>query len=271
MRPFAAGREIVPSVEVVAHLARSRRQDVYDAWDHERACRVAVKVLRPDRRGEARMTRDLLREGRLLRRLDHPHLVRAFSVHREPLAAVVLETLGGETLDHLIETTDEPLAAADLRVVARQLAAAIHHLHRHGVLHLDLKPANVIADRGRATVIDLSHARRPGHVRPGHGTWCYAAPEQARGGRVDPATDVWGVAIVLHALATGTHALVDRADTLDVDEPQLHGPLPSIREQRPDLPDDLVGLIDAGLACDPAERPGIAAWLGGRPTRPRPT
>jgi serine/threonine protein kinase len=265
MRPFAPGREIVPSVEVVAHLARSRRQDVYDAWDHERACRVAVKVLRPDRRGDVGATRDLLREGRLLRRIDHPHLVRAFAVHREPLGAVVLETLGGETLDHLIETAGEPLAAEDLRVVGRQLAAAVHHLHRHGVLHLDLKPANVIADRGRVTVIDLSHARRPGTVRSGHGTWCYASPEQARGGAVGPAADVWGLAIVLHSLATGTHALAERADTLDVDDPQLHGPLPSLREQRPDLPDDLVALIDAGLAGDPKERPGIAAWLGGRP------
>ncbi len=265
MRPFAAGREIVPSVEVVAHLARSRRQDVYDAWDHDRACRVAVKVLRPDRRSDANATRDLLREGRLLRQLDHPHLVRAFAVHRGPLAAVVLETLGGETLDHLVEHADAPLPADDLRVVGRQLAAAVHHLHRHGVLHLDLKPANVIADRGRVTVIDLSHARRPGRVRPGHGTWCYAAPEQARGGQVSPAADAWGVAIVLHALATGSHVLIDRADTLDVDEPQLHGPLPSVREQRPDLPDDLVALIDGGLACDPADRAAVSAWLGGRP------
>lgn len=266
MRPFSAGREIVPSVEVVAHLARSRRQDVYDAWDHDRACRVAVKVLRPDRRGDVGVTRDLLREGRLLRRIDHPHLVRAFAVHREPLAAVVLETLGGETLDHLIETNDGPLPTDDLRVVGRQLAAAVHHLHRHGVLHLDLKPANVIADRGRVTVIDLSHARRPGRVRPGHGTWCYAAPEQARGGQVGPAADVWGIAIVLHALATGTHALIDRADTLDVDEPQLHGALPSIREQRPDLPDDLVKLIDGGLAPDPRDRPGVEVWSSRPPT-----
>lgn len=270
MRPFSAGREIVPSVEVVAHLARSRRQDVYDAWDHERACRVAVKVLRPDRRGDGAATRDLLREGRLLRRIDHPHLVRAFSVHREPLAAVVLETLGGETLDHLVETADEPLTADDLRVVARQLAAAIHHLHRHGVLHLDLKPANVIADRGRVTVIDLSHARAPGRVRPGHGTWCYAAPEQARGGQVGAAADVWGIAIVLHALATGTHALIDRADTLDVDEPQLHGPLPSVRESRPDLPEDLAELIDGSLAPDPRDRPEVGAWLAEGP-QPTPT
>lgn len=265
MRPFAPGREIVPSVEVVAHLARSRRQDVYDAWDHDRACRVAVKVLRPDRRGELGVTRDLLREGRLLRRIDHPHLVRAFAVHRDPLAAVVLETLGGATLEHLVETADEPLAADDLRVVGRQLAAAIHHLHRHGILHLDLKPANVIADQGRVTVIDLSHARAPGRVRPGHGTWCYAAPEQARGGQVGPAADVWGVAIVLHALATGTHALIDRTDTLDVDDPQLHGRLPSVCDARPDLPEDLAALIDGGLAPDPGDRPGVGAWLGGRP------
>ncbi|MCK9248434.1 MAG: serine/threonine protein kinase [Solirubrobacteraceae bacterium] len=264
MRPFAPGREIVPGVEVVDHIARSRRQDVYDAWCHRRAARVAVKVLRPDRRGEPRAVAALLREGRLLRRTTHPHVVRAYEVHRDPLAAVVLETLGGRTLDHMVEH-DEPLEAEDLRVVTGQLASAVHHLHGLGYLHLDLKPGNVTADRGRVTVLDLSHARRPGRVRAGHGTWCYAAPEQIRGGAVDAAADVWGIAIVLHALATGERTLIDRAEDLDVDDPQLHGPLPSLADARPDLPDDLVGLIDGGLAVDPVDRPPLGHWLGGPP------
>ncbi|MGE4425653.1 MAG: protein kinase [Solirubrobacteraceae bacterium] len=264
MRPYAPGREIVPGIEVIGHIARSRRQDVYDAWSHGRACRVVVKVLRPDRREEPRAAAALMREGRLLRSTTHPHVVRAYEVHREPLAAVVLETLGGRTLDHMVEH-DEPLEAEDLRVVAGQLASAVHHLHGLGHLHLDLKPGNVTADNGRVTVLDLSHARRPGRVRAGHGTWCYSAPEQIRGGAVDAAADVWGVAIVLHALATGERVLIARAEDLDVDEPQLHGPIPSLAIDRPDLPDDLVGLIDGGLAIDPADRPPIGALLGGRP------
>lgn len=265
MRPFAAGREIVPGVDVVAHIARSRRLDVYDAWSHARACRVAVKVLRPDHRADPSFVASLVREGRILRRLDHPHLVRAFEVHREPLAAVVLETLPGQTVDHLAAHADDPLSGDELRALASHLASALHHLHGHGILHLDLKPANVIVGGGRATVLDLSHARRPGRVRAGHGTWCYAAPEQVRGGVVDAAADVWGVGAVLHAAATGRTAFADRADDLDVDDPQLHGPLPSLADERPDLDDDAVALVDGCLSVEPADRPAVAELLGAVP------
>ena len=261
MRPFAPGREVVPGVVVVGHLARSRSFDVYDAWSHARACRVAVKVLRPDHRDDPRRTAALLREGRALRRLPHPHLVRAFEVHREPLAAVVLETLPGQTIDHLAAHADEPLSGDELRALGSHLASALHHLHGHGLLHLDLKPANVIVGGGRATVLDLSHARAPGRVRPGHGTWCYASPEQVRGGPVTAAADVWGVGAVLHAAATGRSVLADLADELDVDEPQLHGRVPSLAEDRPDLDEGAVALVDRCLRPDPDGRPRVAELL----------
>lgn len=261
MRPFAAGREIVPGVVVVGHIARSRRLDVYDAWSHDRACRVAVKVLRPDHREHRGHVAALLREGRTLKRLSHPHLVRAFEVHREPLAAVVLETLPGQTVDHLAAHAEEPLSGDELRALGSHLASALHHLHAHGILHLDLKPANVIVGGGRATVLDLSHARAPGRVRAGHGTWCYAAPEQVRGGPVGAAADVWGVGAVLHAAATGRSVLADLADELDDDEPQLRGPLPSIAEERPDLDEDAARTIDRCLRPDPADRPAVAELL----------
>lgn len=262
MRPFAAGREIVPGVDVVAHIARSRRLDVYDAWSHARACRVAVKVLRPDHRADRSFVASLVREGRILRRLDHPHLVRAFEVHRGPLAAIVLETLPGQTVDHLAEHADVPLSGDELRALAAHVGSALHHLHGHGILHLDLKPANVVVGGGRATVLDLSHARAPGRVRAGHGTWCFAAPEQVRGGSVGAAADVWGVGAVLHAAATGRAAFADRADDLDVDDPQLHGPLPTLAVERPDLDADAVLLIDRCLHVDADERPTVRELVG---------
>jgi serine/threonine protein kinase len=259
MRPFAAGRELLPGIVVLEHLARSRRLDVYDAWSTERGCRVAVKVLRPDHRDNRRHVAALVREGRTLRRLTHPHVVRAFEVHVAPLAAVVLETLPGATLEALAE--DEPLADAELRVLGAQLASGLHAIHAAGLLHLDLKPANVIVGAGRATLIDLSHARAPGRVPRGHGTWCFAAPEQVAGGAVGPATDAWGLGATLHAAATGRSVLADRADDLDVDDPQLHGPLPSLVDDRPDLSPELVATIDGWLCPDPAARPPADALL----------
>lgn len=261
MRPFAAGREIVPGTTVIEHLARSNRLDVYDAWCSARACRVIVKTLRPDHRDVVAHRRALRREGLLLRRLSHPHLVRGYEVYEGPVPAIVLETLAGETLDALVEHGPR-LQALELAVLGSHLASAVRYLHGSGVLHLDLKPSNVVAERGRAKVIDLSHARAPGRMKAGNGTWCYMAPEQARGGLVGPAADVWGIGIVLWCAATASSPLEDLADELDVDDPQLHGRVPALGSVRRGLPRALTGLVDACLSPDPEDRPGVDETLG---------
>lgn len=198
----------------------------------------------------------LRREGRLLRRLAHPHLVRAYEVVEAPRLAIVMETLTGATLEHLVRSA--PLRGAELGVLGAQLASAVGYLHAEGILHLDLKPANIVAEAGRAKLIDLSHARRPGRVRAGGGTWCFMAPEQARGGELGPAADVWGLGVVLHEAATGESALLDLADHLDTDTPQLDGRVPSLRALRPRLPRSLTTTIDACLEPDPTSRPTVA-------------
>ncbi|HWC28300.1 MAG TPA: serine/threonine-protein kinase [Solirubrobacteraceae bacterium] len=256
MRPFAPGRQLAPGYEVIAHLARSNVLDVYDAWSHERACRCVVKLLRPDRRGDERAARALLGEGRLLQRLCHPHIVRGYETLFEPLPAVVMETLRGETVAHLVERRARRLGAAELGHLGVHLCSAISYLHGIGVLHLDLKPSNVIAEAGRAKIIDLSVARAPGPIEPGIGTWCYMAPEQARGGAVGPPADVWGIAAILYEAATGDAAFGDDDDE-DVEYPSLaRAAHPVARGRR--LPDVLAAAIDAGLRADPAERPSVA-------------
>jgi eukaryotic-like serine/threonine-protein kinase len=173
--------------ELLELLSRGHAYDVYDAWSHERDCRVIVRLARDRRHAGA-----LRREGRLLQRLTHPNLVRAYETRRR---MVVLETVGGATLSRLLE--EGPLDEDDALEMGVQLCSAIGYLHRQGWLHLDIKPSNLIADRGRLKVIDLSIAQRPGRVEPGTGTDCYMAPEQERGARVGPAADVWGIGRVL--------------------------------------------------------------------------
>jgi serine/threonine protein kinase len=170
----------VKGYELLELLSSGHACDTYDAWSHERGCRVIVR------------TGDVRREGRLLQRLTHPNIVRAYEVHRD---WIVLETLGGATLAALLE--DGPLDRYDALEMARQLCSAVGYLHRRGWLHLDLKPSNLIADGGRLKVIDLSIAQRPGRVEPGTGTRRYMAPEQERSGAVGAAADVWGIGAVL--------------------------------------------------------------------------
>jgi serine/threonine protein kinase len=157
---------------------------------------------------------------------------------------LILETLGGATLDALVAMRRRRLPAADLCFLGMHLASALHYLHGEGWLHLDLKPSNVVADRGRAVVIDLSLARRPGRApRRGYGTRGYLSPEQAAGGPLGPATDVWGAGAVLFAAATGG-APGERP--------------PAVRTLRRGLPRGLAAAIDAALERRPGDRPTVA-------------
>ncbi|MGI8780993.1 MAG: serine/threonine-protein kinase [Solirubrobacteraceae bacterium] len=257
MRPLGRGRESAPGTKILKHLYRSAGLDVYDAWNEPRGCRVIVKTPRPDRLRRPGARAALLREGRLLKRLTHPHIVRAYEVHDAPRPVIVMETLTGSTVERLITDARRPLNAVELANLGTHLAGALRHLHAEGILHLDLKPSNVVAENGRAKIIDLSHARPPGAMRAGNGTWCYMAPEQVRGGEIAAPADVWGLGIVLYAAALRSNPLADVADALDVDEPQLHARLPLLRRARPRLPAELSTLIDACLEPEPGDRPDL--------------
>ena len=251
--PVRPGRAIAPGYEVLEHLNRSRILDVYDCWSTERECRCIVKAQRPDRMGDSTARRRVLAEGRLLEALRHPGIVRAYETLRAPQPLVVMETLSGETVAHLVARRVRPLGARELAFLGLQLASAVGYLHRRGYLHLDLKPSNLVVECGRTKVIDLSIARRPGRVKAGLGTWCYLSPEQARGGRVDAPADVWGVGVVLWEAACGHPPFDDES----VEYPQLEGRASSLRAGRR-LPRALVEVVDACLDPDPRRRPALA-------------
>jgi serine/threonine protein kinase len=238
-------------------LARSDVLDVFAGWSPERACPVVVKRLRPDRRDDAEAAAALQAEGELLLALRHPHLVAAYEVLPGPV--VVLEMLGGETLARMVQRRRRRLSAREVAFLGSHLCSAVHHLHARGILHLDLKPSNVVAHAGRAILIDLSIARPPGVVPAGLGTWCYLSPEQARGGDVSAAADVWGLGAVLWEAATGEPAFGDGRDTAPF--PQLGRRADPVGSRRPRLPRALAQVIDASLDPDPAARPSVGALM----------
>jgi eukaryotic-like serine/threonine-protein kinase len=270
---IAAGEMLAPGLTVIEHLSRTRRLDTYEVFSDERACSCVAKTLRPDRRDDERARQALEQEGRLLRELTHPHIVRGYELRLEPQPIVVMETLDGETLAHLVDRHPDGLDPEGVAWLGLHLASALHHLHRHGVLHLDVKPSNVVADAGRAKLIDLSLARPPGRYRPGLGTWCNLSPEQARGDLLGPAADVWGLGTVLFEAATGEPPFDDDAgsgswsddtgpsDTWHTEEqleagyPQLERPAPACTG----VPAALAAAIGACLAPDPADRPSVPA------------
>jgi serine/threonine protein kinase len=252
--PLEAGETIAPGYEVIAHLHRSNNFDVYDAWSEERASRCIAKTPIPDLVMDKKLTRGLLREGRLLKKLTHPHIVRAYETVREPRPTLILETLTGATLAYLIDTSPRRLPLKNIAHLGLHLCSAVHYLHHHGILHLDLKPSNIVSECQMAKILDLSIARPPGWGEKDAGTRNYMGPEQARGDYFSPATDVWGIGAVLFETATGDVPFDAYDDESRYD--QLERRAESVRAYRrvPAAFNDLVGSC---LEPDPALRPTV--------------
>ncbi len=239
----------IPGYRLIEHLTRTNRLDTYEVWSEERACSCVAKALRPDHRDDERAHAALVHEATRLIEFTHPHIVRGYELITEPELVFIMETLDGETLAHLIDRTGG-LPAEDVAWLGIHLGSALRYLHRHGLLHLAVKASNVVAEGGRAKLIDLSLARPPGSYPSGIGTWCNMAPEQASGGELGEAADVWGLGTVLYEAATGEEAFGDDS----VEYPQLEQPSPSARGR---MQDDVATVIDACMARAPFDRPGV--------------
>ena len=252
--PLKAGEVIAPGYEVIAHLHRSNNFDVYDAWSEERACRCIAKTPIPDLLEDKSLARGLYREGRLLAKLTHPHIARAYETLKEPQPTLILETLTGATLAYLIETRQRRLPLTAIVNLGLHLCSAIHYLHRHGILHLDLKPSNIVSERGLAKLLDLSIARPPGRGQKGMGTLEYMAPEQARGGILCTPADVWGIGAVLFETATGEVPFEAYEDESSYDQLERRAESVGLYRRVPAAFDDLV---HSCLEPLPALRPSV--------------
>lgn len=252
-------RQLAPGLTALDLLHEGHRINVYDAWSEERGCRCVAKALRPDHLDDVRGARQLRAEGRLLSTLNHPHIVRWYETIRQPSPVLILETISGFTLSALLDI-HERLPIRDALHLGLHLTSAIGYLHAKGWLHLDLKPSNVVADSGRAKLIDLSIARRPGKGVPGAGTRGYLAPEQALGGQIGPAADVWGIGGLLYESIVGDSAMPTLGDTSTAtgQRPTRLVAVPAPLKTRRRVPTQVARLIDATLRLDPAQRPTVA-------------
>jgi serine/threonine protein kinase len=259
--PLPPSEILAPEYRVVGFLRRGRDLDVYDLWSEERNCRCVGKTVRPDRLEKRDARSRLLREGRLLLSLTHPHIVRAYDVLTAPVPLVILETLPGETLSHLIDRRRRRLSVPEVAHLGLHLCSAMSYLHRHNVLHLDLKPSNIIATHGMAKVLDLSVARRPGPHRGGVGTTGYMAPEQSRGGDLGPAADVWGIGATLFEVATAEPACEVGDETSSSAARAIPCQSRTVGRFRR-VPARLGAAIDGCLSIDPADRPSVPELAG---------
>ncbi len=213
------------------------------------------------------------REMRVLSRLEHPNIVRLYDYGQTPQGApyLVMEYIDGVSLARLIRE-QAPVAPARVVRMGVQVARALVASHEEGIIHRDLKPDNIMVrdrygERDVVTVLDFGIATgAPGGTmdrltRDGAvlGTPAYMAPEQALGGPITPATDLYGLGCVLYHLATGHFPFV--ADTsMGVLYRHVHDPVvPPARVEGCDVPGWLSAVIVQLMAKDPDDRPPSAS------------
>jgi serine/threonine-protein kinase len=187
--------------EITALIERSGMATVFEALDGHTHQPVVIKV--PHMETSAGSSSRLAREALTLGKLDHPGILKIVPVAKKSRPYVVIEYLEGRTLYDILESNG-PLAECEAIRLAGRLCDILEYIHRHDIIHCDLKPGNImISDDGTPHIIDFGIATVPTWFSPRFGTPEYMAPEQVSGDRVDARTDVYGLGVVLYEALTG--------------------------------------------------------------------
>ena len=236
---------------------------VYEAEDTAIRRRVVLKQLTggKDRVNPARVEREVA----LYARLRHPHVLELLDVLVEEGAVyLVLPYVEGPSLAQLIAAGPLPVPRA--LQIGGDVASALAFIHQQGIVHRDLKPANVMVERERALLADFGIAKDPAQdsrlalTQSGQtlGTPLYMAPEAIQNAPIGPPADVYALGVVLFEALTGALPFTGR-NFAELVANRLRSKPPSLARLRPDAPPELVELVDAALATDPADRPSADA------------
>ena len=264
----AAGRAAPGSLVLnrylpVRPLGSGGSGSVWLAREVETGRDVALKIVAREGTAGSRAER----EAATAARLRHPRCLRAHALARDAgHVYIVYEYVQGRTLREAIRAGEMTDAAA--LEVAAQVLEGLAHAHTHGVVHRDVKPANVLLADGRGISVKLfdfglalMHEEESlTAVGDIPGTLAYISPERLRGEPARPAADVWAVGVLLWEALAGFHpfwvgTLVDTAKAIEKGAPTL-------REQRPDLPRQIVSCVDRALSVVPGRRPTAAGLAG---------
>jgi eukaryotic-like serine/threonine-protein kinase len=228
---------------------------VYRARDERLGREVAVKEV------PGAIAARASREAKAAARLNHSCVATLYELAADGRGAILVSELArGRPLGDLLAAGE--LTDRDVGEVGLDLAAALAHAHSRGVVHRDVKPANVLVDvheRGaRAKLMDFGIAALAGEARltaTGEvvGTLAYMAPEQANGHEAGPEADVYSLALTLYEGWAGWNPIA--AATPAATARRIGAEVPSLAEARPDLPEPLIATVDACLVAEPEARP----------------
>ncbi len=262
MNEHAAIGTMIGGYEIEAVVGRGGMGLVYRARQPRLGRRVALKVISADLVDEPSFQRRFEHESQAAAAIDHPNIVPIYEAGEDQgRLFIAMRYVEGMDLQKLLQVHGA-LAPARALAILDQVARALNAAHRRGLVHRDVKPANILVseDAGYdiAYLTDFGLARNPTASRvtaTGEfvGTVDYVAPEQITGGEVSPRTDVYALAGVLLCCLTGSPPFVRNLDAAVIFA-HVSDPPPVVSARRPELPAALDAVIQRGLAKQPADR-----------------
>ena len=239
---------------------------VYRGYDLVLGRVVAIKLLRDQYGSDQNFLLRFNREAQSAAKLTHPHIANVYDVgHDHDTHYIVMEFVNGPTLKDLIRRQG-PFTVEGAAFILRQVAEALDTAHRHGLVHRDVKPQNILVDEnGQAKVVDFGIAKGISdsnltEAGTGMGTVHYVSPEQARGERATPASDIYSTGIVLYEMLT-KHLPFDADTPVGVAMQHVSAVPPSPREFNPSIPPGVEEIVMRALAKNPNERYATASAL----------
>ncbi len=266
--PMLVPGERAGNYEITGFIAAGGFAEIYEAFHPIFQQKVAIKVLKREFAARKDLAYRMEVEARTLAEIGgHKHIVRVFDSGRDPNVGVwiAMELLEGQTLRDII-TNAGALNLVDAIAITIFLAHAVHDLHEIGIIHRDLKPENVFVkkdpkapDGWSTKLLDLGIVRKKGNPSISSrtlGTPLYMSPEQARHGKVVPASDQYSVNLILEEMLSGGHVWEDDADQLLEGEEVVACTWHYSRdiERRPAVPETLWPIMQRAFSKDPDER-----------------
>lgn len=246
-------------------IAKGGMATVWRARDEVLARQVAVKILNPNLVEDSEFVARFKREALAAARLTHPDIIAIYDTGEEEVDGaishyIVMEYSGGGTLEDLLEN-ETPLAPERVVAIGRAICDALGYAHSHGIVHRDVKPANVlVSDAGSIKVGDFGIAKAAfdtefdvtttGSIL---GTVTYLSPEQAQGQEPDARSDLYSLGVLLYEAAGGRPPFAAESQIATAMQHVRESP-PSLRGVRADIPKALESVIMKALAKDPDDR-----------------
>ncbi len=260
------GQTLLDQYRVDAFVASGGMGAVYRVLDLKRNVPLAMKVLQADLAEDPSVFKRFEREARTLKELAHPNIVPFYGLFRTSDFSFLLEQyVDGPALKEILRQR-KALPVEETLIYLKALSAALGYAHAHGVVHCDVKPGNVMIDRGGSIYLTdfgvARHAESTTTTLGSAGTPAYMAPEQCRGEAVTAATDVYTLGILLYEMVTGTRPFQARTTGTkegstageQIRYAHLHTAPPDPCEINPAIPRPLGNVILKALAKDPQVR-----------------